>query len=123
MYLFLKDHKVVEDGNLPKTRPLVSGCSGLGVSLSNMMSDALEAVADMRKDPFAVVSGEDFLSRVNECNEMLRRERQERGEREDACDDEEDEIVIIGSDVSALFPSLESKLVGKVIREVMEQSK
>ena len=105
---------------MPKTRPLVSGCSGLGVSLSNLLSDALEAVADVKDDPWSTISSEDFLSRVHMCNELLKREK-EKEEIVGGTDTED--IVVIGADVEALFPSLISEIVGRVIREAVIKSR
>ena len=36
MYLLVKDHKEIKEGALPATRPVVSGKSGMGLSMSNI---------------------------------------------------------------------------------------
>ena len=41
MTLLLKDHKVVEPGALPKTRPVVAANRGLNVPLSDVISEIL----------------------------------------------------------------------------------
>ena len=58
-----KDHKEMKEGALPATRPVVSGCAGMSLSMSNILSDIIEALADARKDPPEVISTEDFKSR------------------------------------------------------------
>ena len=63
MYLLAKDHKIREPGQLPATRPVVSGCSGMQLSLSNLISDHLESLANRRENPIEVISTEDLLSR------------------------------------------------------------
>ena len=58
-----KDHKEMKEGALPATRPVVSGRAGMSLSMSNILSDIIEALADARKDPPEVISTEDFKSR------------------------------------------------------------
>ena len=58
MYLLDKDHKERKEGALPATRPVVSGCGGMSLSMSNILSDIIEALADARKDPLEVISTE-----------------------------------------------------------------
>ena len=59
----LKDHK-----RKLTTRPVVSGCSSNSAGMSNIVSMFLEAVGSSIKDPYEVVSSEDMLSRVEDCN-------------------------------------------------------
>ena len=40
-------HKQVKDGELPPTRTVVSRVSGMGLSLSNILSDIVESKANM----------------------------------------------------------------------------
>ena len=64
MYILLKDHKARVEGQLPATRPVVSGCSRMGLSLSNIASDLLENIANSKCDTLEVISSEDLRSRV-----------------------------------------------------------
>ena len=74
MYLLVKDHKPVgsydpEDG--PPTRPVHTAYSGMDNPLSNLVSDLIEPVADIRADTNEVISTEDELSRVDEHNQYV----------------------------------------------------
>ena len=58
-----------------------------------------------------VISTEDYLNRLTECNRRLGQEWTE-GE----------ELVHIGADVKALFPSLSAQRSGRIVREVVLES-
>ena len=105
MYLLEKDHKPRKPGQLPATRPVVSGCSGMGLSLSNLLSDHLESIANSRENPIEVISTEDLLSRIHEYNEKL-------SETNPGV-----EKVLIGGDCVNLFPSLLAAESGRIVRE------
>lgn len=47
MYLLLKDYKKIIEGELPSTRPVVSGCNGLNFNLNNLLSEVLEPISKM----------------------------------------------------------------------------
>ena len=66
MRLLLKDHKVKLC-----TRPVVSGCDSHKLSLSNMVSDLLEAVCNSVEDPSEVISAEIFWICGNLMTSML----------------------------------------------------
>ena len=51
---------------------MVGGCNSDTLALSNTLSEVVESVANAVKDPFEVISSEDLLSRVTECNEKVR---------------------------------------------------
>ena len=120
VYFLLKDHKKVAPGKLPQTRPVVSGFAGIGVSLSNILSEFVEAVANSQTDAFEVISTEDFLYRVNQTNKELERAWSRNknlvGERE------EDEIVLIGADVVGLFPNLLAEQTGRLVAKATRES-
>ena len=61
MYLVVKDHKEVPEGDLPKTRPIVSGCRSMGVHLADLLSEVVEGLADKIEDKIEVISNEDML--------------------------------------------------------------
>ena len=42
MYLMVKDHKHVEPGDPPPTRPVVSGSGGMNLHLNDILSKVLE---------------------------------------------------------------------------------
>ena len=44
LYVLVKDHKGLGPNVLPKTRPVVSGCSSYNTGLSEMCSELLESV-------------------------------------------------------------------------------
>ena len=79
MYLLDKDHKSRKEGQkLPATRPVVSGYRGMGLSLSNIVSDIVENIANVRDNPLEVISTEDLLSRVRAHNEAVKDVKDER---------------------------------------------
>ena len=114
MYLLDKDHKERKEGALPATRPVVSGCGGMSLSMSNILSDIIEALADARKDPLEVISTEDLKSRIVAHNQ------------EAETVDTDIKTVLIGCDAVALFPSLPAAESGRIVREaaikIVEQS-
>ena len=103
MYLLVKDHKKTKEGDLPATRPVVSGTSGMGLSMSNILSDMVESLANMRPDTIEVISTEDLLSRVNDYNEKYA--------------EKANDAVLTGCDAVQLFPSLKAAESGKAVRE------
>ena len=121
MSLLIKDHKKVEEGDLPQTRPVVSGCEGLGVSISNIVSEFLEPLADSEEENFEIISSEDLLYRARICNEMIRKDWESR--QEDGDLEEMPEIVMIGADVKALFPSIMSRRTGRIVRKALLRSR
>ena len=117
MRLLLKDHK-----KKLCTRPVVSGCDSHTLGLSNMVSDLLEAVCNSVDDPFEVISTEDMLARIRECNEKLKSTRDEKIMRGEIIPDTEEDIIMFGSDVVALFPSLSASTTGLIVRRQIEKS-
>ena len=111
MSLLVKDHKKVKEGEAVPTRPVVSANEGIGTSLSTILSEFLEPLADSLEDRMEVISTEDYLNRLTECNRRLGQEWTE-GE----------ELVHIGADVKALFPSLSAQRSGRIVREVVLES-
>ena len=75
----------------------------MGLSMSNILSDIIENIANMRPNTIEVISTEDLLSRANKYNESHATS--------------EDEVVLTGSDAVQLFPSLRAAESGKVVRE------
>ena len=65
-YYMYKDHKA-EGGY----RQVVGGCNSNTLGLSNMLSDVLESVAGAITHPYAVISSEDMLARVEEANKKI----------------------------------------------------
>jgi len=114
-YFLYKDHKA-EGGY----RPVVSGCNSDTLGLSNTLSEVVESVANAVRNPFEVISSEDLLSRVSDCNEKLKEKRKEKENVEDW--DWTSEFILLGSDVKSLFPSLSAKYSGIAVREQFEKS-
>ena len=113
-YYMYKDHKV--EGGF---RPVVGGCNSDTLGLSNTLSEVVEAVANAVVNPFEVVSSEDLLSRVAECNDKLK----ELQAQHHVDWDWNEDYILIGSDVKSLFSSLSAELSGKAIREQFAKSK
>ena len=104
MYLLVKDHKEKKEGALPATRPVVSGKSGMGLSMSNILSDMIENIANMRPNAIEIISTEDLLSRVDHYNENV-------------AETVSDDVILTGCDAVQLFPSLRAAESGRAVRE------
>ena len=61
-----KNHKI-EGGY----RPVVGGCNSDSLGLSNTLSELVESVCMAVDQPYEVISSEDLLSRINDCNEKI----------------------------------------------------
>ena len=107
MYIMVKDHKVVAEGKLPKTRPVVSNCRGMGVHISNTISDIVEGLANSLEGEFEVISSEDLKARLDEYNQEL-----------GSCRIPEGELrMILGVDAIGLFPSLDTRKVARIVAD------
>ena len=106
-YFMYKDHKV-EGGY----RPVVGGCNSDTLGLSNTLSEVVEAVAMGVNNPYEVVSSEDMLSRIYNCNEEIKKLKEEKG----ANWNWKEELILIGTDVQSLFPSLSAEKTGEAVR-------
>ena len=116
--LLLKDHKIVKEGELYKTRPVVSSMSGMQVHLNNILGEFVEPIADNIKGKIEVISGEDMLSRVDRLNKLV-----EIQEREGEVTNETAEIidlsraVLTGADSVGLYPSLKKLSTAKDVKD------
>ena len=81
----------------------------------------VESVANCKSNPYEVISTEDLLARVHECNLMVERKRRGKLEAGEPLTDE-DLLVMIGFDAIALFPSLKSARTGQIARRQVEKS-
>ena len=131
--LLIKDHKPRAPGELPATRPLVSGNEGMDVHFGHIVSEHLEAVAEARETTIDVISTEDFINRIEQYNEEAERYGGE------AIDTNENEVgneyrdrghpksrvkvAIVGADAKSLYPSCEAKHSGRCAREAAMKSK
>ena len=68
MYFMYKDHK--SGGGY---RPVVSGCNSDTLGLSNTLSEIIESVCMATESPYEVISSEDMLSRIVECNKEIKK--------------------------------------------------
>jgi hypothetical protein len=78
MRLILKDHKIKLE-----TRQVVSGCDSNTLVMSNMVSELLEVICNIISDPYEVISSEDMLAQIENCNksiEKMKEEKRDRGE-------------------------------------------
>ena len=114
LYLVIKGHKVVQPGQLPKTRPIVAACQSMTRHMAGLLSDLIEALADNMSNPLEVVSSEDLLAVIEEYNQQV-----QAGYFGDDFDP--DEVLLLGADVRALSPSLDCKEVSKeVMKKLLE---
>ena len=107
MYMLLKDHKPTKPGEIPKTRPVVSGCNGMGVHLSNHLSEIVDAVADCIEDKIEVISTEDFLSRAAKYNREVSKDDQH----------EVKKVAVTGADAVGLYPNLIGRHSARLVKE------
>ena len=61
----------LETGTQPPSRPVVSAGSGQNDHLSEIISHILEPIVKMRPNGMEVTSTGDFVSRINDINEMV----------------------------------------------------
>ena len=148
LYVIIKDHKTVPPGELPATRPVVSGCDGMDVHFGNIVSEQLEAITEARESSIDVISTEDFLNKADEYNEMVEkvqeggeaREKTEIEDENDSIDDEEllqkekryqqggaskapgPKLVLTGADAKCLYPSCQGLHTGRCVRRAALRS-
>ena len=67
MYVVYKDHKQTPG----ESRPIVTGCSGNTMGLSNSVSNFLESVANSIENHFECISSEDMLASTKRANEKI----------------------------------------------------
>ena len=113
-YYMYKDHKKKE-----AYRPVVSGCNSNTQGLSNLLSEMVEAVAGSVEDPYEVISSADLLARVEDFNKKIEYMQKEKGPEWDW----RQEYMLIGSDVTSLFPSLSARRTAKIVRKQFMKSK
>ena len=113
MYMMIKDHKQPDQEELPKTRPVVSSQNGMNVHLSNIISEVLEPLAE-RVGTNEIISSEDLLSKVDKVNKQLQTMHAE-GKAEEL-----NNMVLIGADAEALYPSLMKDISDEVPRLRLE---
>ena len=117
-------------------------CSSDTLGLSNTLSEVVESVAMAVSDPYEVISSEDMLARIQSCNREINKLRDENKKvagagcgkdelgqaqldknTENAEWDWRAEYILLGSDVTALFPSLSASNTAKSVRRQIEKSK
>ena len=138
LYLLVKDHKQVEPGAIPPTRPVVSGSRGMNLHLNDVLSEVLEPLSRcMPSITLEAISTEHTLNLVDELNNNLRRaeenEEEEVPNTESGGDEHEqeeeqavggadvrlkqDQPVLTAFDAKSLYPSLDTTKTAKVVRE------
>ena len=73
-YFLFKDHKKEKEAY----RPVVSGCSSNTLGLSNLLSEMVESVCNSVENPYEVNSDRDMLSRLEEFNNKIEKEKEEK---------------------------------------------
>ena len=133
LHLLIKDHKKTEPGDLPRTRPVCDGTSGMDVHLSNHLSEYLEAIAEVREDKIEVNSTEDLASRMEEFNEIVEAQKTGKGMSETDCQfikyklyvrmkELGQQATITGADAKALYPSLQGRHTARIVRDATLKS-
>ena len=85
---------------------MVSGCSSNTVGLSNQLSYIIESVSLKLVEPFEIISSEDMLAHFENYNEEI---KQKLSESLPMIGGSQEEYVLLGTDVTALFPSLSAE--------------
>ena len=133
LYLMHKDHKPGI-----KTRPTATGHSSNSLGLSNSVAEVLESVANSEKNRYNTISSEDMLNRMHGYNKKIEERLRSKDPQDldknklmasqgvpepwDPAQEQEKQYSVIGSDVKALYPSIESEPTGKIIRQRVEKS-
>ena len=120
MYLLVKDHKPTNPGELPATRPVCSGCNSMGVHLSNILSEIIDAIANSMKGSMEVISTEDLLYKIDEFNKLVDKENEEKTQQ--GNEEREEKIAINGADATGLYPNLEGRQGGRLVRDAYLES-
>ena len=122
MVLLIKDHKKNIKEDPPPTRPVVAGNAGINRNLSNLISTILDPIASRMEGSAENNSTDDLLNKIDEMNkkkeEVMRvgggEEEKDRGK----SDIQHKTIdVVIGADVTALYPSLDVEKSAKICEE------
>ena len=109
LYVLPKDHKAFHPTGIPKSRPVVAGCSAYNSGLSELLSELLEGVFKSMEGGVGVISFEDFLANLHRLNETISSEKFQLCNPEDQSHvggTEKDTVIMVATDVVALFPSL-----------------
>ena len=125
MYVLIKDHKGLDSTGLPKTRPVVSGCSSYNVGMSELCSEVLEAVFKGMQEKVGVISSDDFLAKMHKLNAVIEQEGLMIYNPENTMHLEgttEKVVMMVASDVVALFPSMDPRETGRICGEMVELS-
>ena len=96
----------------------MGGCNSDTLGLSNTLSEVIEAVAQSKEEPFEVISAEDMLNRVYKCNDKIKELQAKKGPDWKW----QEELILLGSDVKSLFPSLSAEKTGRAVRSQFEKS-
>ena len=82
----------------------------------------IESVANAVQKPCEVVSSEDMLNRIHNCNKDLETLRLQKLEKGEVLTEDEERIYVLGADVIALFPSMTSIRTAKIARNEVTKS-
>ena len=114
LYVLLKDHKPVVEGELPKTRPVCSSQQGLNYHLQNTLSDIIEPLAEEVEGSIEVGSTEDLLHEVDKLNAWWK---------EHHLDEDLEDVMTLGCDAVSLFPNLKKEETAQELFQEMVDSK
>ena len=93
-------------------------CNSDSLGLSITLSEIVESVCMAIEKPFEVIISEDMLNRIAKCNDKIKKliaeHKIEQSEENESWDWRQD-YILLGSDVSALFPSLFAKNTAKAV--------
>ena len=128
LYLLIKDHKGRNSDGTFKTRPVVSGNLSYNAGFSETLSEILESVFKERGGSnLGVISTDDLLRRVEDVNMRLRMSRRAADEggtggTPGTGPGEGRPLTMVGTDVEALFPSLEKAESARICMEMVVKS-
>ena len=125
LYVLPKDHKAFHPSGIPKSRPVVAGCSAYNSGLSELLSELLEGVFKSIEGGVGVISSEDFLANLHRLNDTISSEKFHLYNPENldhVSGAESNTVIMVATDVVALFPSLGIEETARVCGQVVEAS-
>ena len=124
MYLLYKDHKKTMENEVPKSRPVVSSKSGMGIHINNILSDLTEPMADALENKIEVISSEELENKIDQLNKLIEiqeKEGEDTGEIKESID--LTKCVLTGADAVTLYPSMLRSSTSVNVREEALQTR
>ena len=107
-----KDHKPLKEDGMPHTRPICLASTTFDQRISEHLCRVINAHFQATdKEETEAISTVDMISAVEKLNDQIR-----------AGEVDDQRIMICSLDVSALYPSIDTKLASKIVRDEIRES-